>query len=172
MKQIQKASVCGLGKLGACIAATLAARGVEVVGVDIDAEKVRKVNDGLAPVEEPHLPETIREAGGRLRATQDYRQAVGTDVSFFIPPSPSLPDGSFSNEYLLRAMQPVAAAVREQGKKGHLFVCSSTICSRALPSIVPGSPHVGQRHATVSPWARRWSRGCMTRTCVNCVKQD
>ena len=126
MKQIQKASVCGLGKLGACIAATLAARGVEVVGVDIDAEKVRKVNDGLAPVEEPHLPETIREAGGRLRATQDYRQAVGTDVSFFIPPSPSLPDGSFSNEYLLRAMQPVAAAVREQGKKGHLFVCSST----------------------------------------------
>src|SRR5437899_3011519 len=126
MKQIQKASVCGLGKLGACIAATLAARGFEVVGVDIDAEKVRKVNDGLAPVEEPLLPETIRAAGGRLRATQDYRQAVGTDVSFFIPPSPSLPDGSFSNEYLLRAMQPVAAAVREQGKKGHVFVCSST----------------------------------------------
>jgi len=44
MKEIKRASVCGLGKLGACIAATLAARGFEVVGVDIDPEKVRKVN--------------------------------------------------------------------------------------------------------------------------------
>ena len=39
---IKTVSVCGLGKLGSCIAATLAARGFEVVGVDIDPEKVNK----------------------------------------------------------------------------------------------------------------------------------
>jgi len=136
MKEIKRASVCGLGKLGACIAATLAARGFEVVGVDIDPEKVRKVNEGLPPVEEPLLAETIKEAKGRLRATQDHREAVGTDVSFFIPPSPSLPDGSFSNEFLLRAMQPVAAAVREKGKKGHIFVCSSTTTPGAMDGVL------------------------------------
>src|ERR1017187_6934024 len=122
MKPIQTASVCGLGKLGACIAATLAQRGFTTVGIDIDPEKVRKINAGQAPVDEPLLAETIIAGRTRLRATQDYREAAGTDVTFFIPPSPSLPDGSFSNEFLLRAMQPVAAAVREQGKKGHL-VC-------------------------------------------------
>jgi len=37
--------------------------------------------------------------------------ARATQASFFVPPSPSLPDGTFSNEYLLKAMQPVAAAV-------------------------------------------------------------
>src|SRR5712692_3938071 len=126
MKSIKSASVFGLGKLGGCIAATLAERGFEVVGVDIDPEKVRKINAGLPPVEEPLLAETIAAGRGRLRATQDYREAVATDVSFFIPPSPSLPDGSFSNEYLLRAMQPIATAVREKGKTGHLFVCNST----------------------------------------------
>jgi UDPglucose 6-dehydrogenase len=136
MKPIQTASVCGLGKLGACIAATLAARGFEVLGVDIDPEKVRKINAGLPPVEEPLLAETITAGRGRLRATQDYREAVATDVSFFIPPSPSLPDGSFSNEYLLRAMQPIAAAVREQGKKGHLFVCSSTTTPGAMDQVL------------------------------------
>src|SRR6267142_3252988 len=123
MKQIQKVSVCGLGKLGACIAATLAARGFDVLGVDIDPEKVRKVNEGLPPVEEPLLAETMAAGKGRFRATQDHREAVATEVSFFIPPSPSLPDGSFSNEYLLKSMQPMARAVREAGKKGHLFVC-------------------------------------------------
>src|SRR6266446_6844597 len=136
MKSIKSASVFGLGKLGSCIAATLAQRGFEVLGVDIDPEKVRKINAGLPPVEEPRLAETIAAARTRLRATQDVGEAVPTDVSFFIPPSPSLPDGSFSNEFLLRAMQPIAAAVREQGKQGHLFVCSSTTTPGALDQVL------------------------------------
>jgi UDPglucose 6-dehydrogenase len=136
MKQIQKVSVCGLGKLGACIAATMAARGFDVLGVDIDPEKVRRVNEGLPPVEEPLLAETIAAGKGRLRATLDHREAVGTDVSFFIPPSPSLPDGSFSTEFLLKAMQPIASAVREAGKKGHLFVCSSTTTPGAMDQVL------------------------------------
>jgi len=136
MIPLQKASVCGLGKLGACIAATLAARGFDVLGIDIDPEKVRKINASQPPVDEPLLAETITAGRARLRATQDCREAVATDVTFFIPPSPSLPDGSFSNEFLLRAMQPVAAAVREKGKKGHLFVCSSTTTPGAVDQVL------------------------------------
>jgi UDPglucose 6-dehydrogenase len=136
MKALQTASVCGLGKLGACIAATLAQRGLAVTGIDIDPEKVQKINAGNPPVEEPLLAETIKAGQSRLRATHDYREAVATDVTFFIPPSPSLPDGSFSNEFLLRAMQPVAAAVRANGKKGHLFVCSSTTTPGAVDSVL------------------------------------
>jgi UDPglucose 6-dehydrogenase len=136
MGPIRKVSVCGLGKLGACIAATFAERGFEVIGVDIDPEKVRKVNEGLPPVEEPLLAETITAGRARLRATLDPREAVAADVTFFIPPSPSLPDGSFSNEYLLRAMQPIAAAVRQAGKRGHLFVCSSTTTPGAMDQVL------------------------------------
>src|SRR3954464_14835754 len=108
MKSIKSVSVCGLGKLGACIAATYAARGVPVVGLDIDPEKIRKINAGLPPVDEPLLAETITQGKERLRATADPAEIADTDASFFIPPSPSLPDGSFSNEHLLKAMQPVA----------------------------------------------------------------
>src|ERR1700739_1886840 len=99
MIEIKSISVYGLGKLGACMAATFAARGFPVIGIDIDPEKIRKVNAGLPPVEEPLLTETMTEAHQRFRATDDPAEALQTDVSFFIPPSPSLPDGSFSNEY-------------------------------------------------------------------------
>ena len=136
MKPIESISVCGLGKLGACIAATYAARGFPVVGLDIDAEKIRLVNAGLPPVDEPLLAETIAQGKGRLRATDDPAEMVQTDASFFIPPSPSLPDGSFSNEYLLKAMQPVASAVRDSGKKGHIFICSSTTTPGALDGVL------------------------------------
>ena len=136
MNSIKSVSVCGLGKLGACMAATFAARGFKTVGVDIDPEKIRKVNAGEPPVDEPLLAETIKEGRERLRATDDPSETVATDASFFIPPSPSLPDGSFSTEYLLKAMQPVAKAVGAAGKKGHIFVCSSTTTPGAVDSVL------------------------------------
>jgi UDPglucose 6-dehydrogenase len=136
MKSIKSVSVCGLGKLGACMAATFAARGLPVVGVDIDPEKIRKVNAGEPPVDEPLLAETIKEGRERFRATDDPLETVATDASFFIPPSPSLPGGSFSTEYLLKAMRPVATAIKVAGKKGHIFVCSSTTTPGAVDSVL------------------------------------
>src|SRR5262245_28483368 len=136
MSSIRSVSVFGLGKLGACVAATLAARGFDVLGVDIDAIKVRKVNEGLAPVDEPLLADTINAGRSRLTATVDYREALSTDASCLIPPSPSLPDGSFSNEYLLKAMQPLAKAVQMAGKKKHLFVCNSTTTPGSVDQVL------------------------------------
>jgi UDPglucose 6-dehydrogenase len=136
MPELKKLSVFGLGKLGVCMAATFAQKGFEVVGVDINPEAVRKINLGEPPVEEPLLEQTMRAAHPRLRASTDACEAVATDVSFFIVPSPSLPDGSFSNEFLLRAMESVARAVREAGKKRHLFVCSSTTTPGACDTVL------------------------------------
>src|SRR5262245_28578982 len=136
MSSLKKLSVFGLGKLGACMAATFAQRGFEVLGVDINAEAARKINAGEPPVDEPLLAETITGAKGRLRATTKANEAVETDASFFIVPSPSLPDGSFSNEFLMRALQPVAQAVRAARKKNHLFVVSSTTTPGACRQVI------------------------------------
>ena len=136
MNTIKSISVCGLGKLGACMAATFAARGFKVVGVDIDPQKVSAINDGRPPVDEPLLAKTICAGRSRLSATTDPSGAVATDATFFIPPSPSRPDGSFSNEFLLKAMQSVAKAVKAAGKRNHLFVCSSTTTPGALDAVL------------------------------------
>lgn len=136
MAKLKNLSVFGLGKLGACMAATFAQAGHRVLGVDINPEAVNKINQGLPPVDEPLLPETIQQAGKRLRATTDPAAAVATDISFFIVPSPSLPDGSFSNEFLLRALAPLAQAVRRAKKKNHLFVVSSTTTPGACRNVI------------------------------------
>ena len=136
MAHIKKISVFGLGKLGACMAATFAQAGYQVLGVDINPEFVRKINEGIAPVDEPLLPETMKKAGKRLRATTNPVEAVDTDISFFIVPSPSLPDGSFSNEFLMRALAPIAQAVRKAKKKNHIFVISSTTTPGACRSVI------------------------------------
>jgi UDPglucose 6-dehydrogenase len=136
MASLKKLSVFGLGKLGACMAATFAQRGFDVLGVDINPEAVRKINVGEAPVDEPLLAETVAQAGQRLRASTNPADAVATDISFFIVPSPSLPDGSFSNEFLMRALAPIAQAVRKAKKKNHIFVISSTTTPGACRKVI------------------------------------
>ena len=52
-------SVVGLGKLGAPMAACFAAKGFDVVGVDVDARKVEAINRGESPIFEPRLAEMM-----------------------------------------------------------------------------------------------------------------
>lgn len=136
MFSLNRLSVVGLGKLGACMAATFAQRGFEVVGIENNPEVARRINAGEAPVEEPGLARAIAESKSRLRATTDAKEAVETDASFVIVPSPSLPDGSFSNEFLMRALQPIAQAVKAAGKTNHLFVLSSTTTPSACRKVI------------------------------------
>lgn len=133
---VPRLSVFGLGKLGACMAATFAQQGFEVIGVDINPQVVKDINSGLAPVAEPLLQQAIDAGRDRLSASLDPADGSLTDVSFFIVPTPSLPDGSFSNELLMRAMAPLARAVRESGKPGHIFVVSSTTTPGACQNVI------------------------------------
>ena len=121
-------SVIGLGKLGACTAACLAARGFDVIGVDINEDSVRAINRGEMPVYEPQLQAFITAAGARLRATTQYPDAMeASDITFLIVPTPVQADGQFSDKYLVEALTHLALAFRRTRKAYHLFVITSTV---------------------------------------------
>lgn len=121
------ASVVGLGKLGAPLAACLAARGLRVIGVDADARKVEALNQGRAPVFEPELAERIASAAGRLTATQNIEEAVAaSEITFIVVATPSEPSGSFSIRYVLEACQAIGRALRAK-QEYHLVVITSTV---------------------------------------------
>src|ERR1700722_7131737 len=71
-----KVSVFGLGYVGTVSAACLAARGHDVIGVDMNAAKVDLLRSGTAPIVEQGLSDIIREStsNGRLRATTDAEE--------------------------------------------------------------------------------------------------
>lgn len=74
-----KIAVIGLGKIGLPLAAQFADRGHDVVGVDINADTVATVNDGVAPFPgEDHLEDHLARLvpSGQLRATTDYADAI------------------------------------------------------------------------------------------------
>jgi UDPglucose 6-dehydrogenase len=125
--KLRTVSVIGLGKLGAPMAAVLAAKGFDVIGLDLNAHFVEAINAGRAPVVEPRLQEMIDAGRERLSATTDYRDVVKqSDVTFVIVPTPSGSDGCFSNKLVLQAMEALGKAL--QAKSGyHLVAITSTV---------------------------------------------
>ena len=77
-------SVIGCGYLGAVHAAAMASIGHDVVGIDVDADKVAALSRGEAPFFEPGLQEILAEgiASGRLRFSTDMSAAAGAAVHF------------------------------------------------------------------------------------------
>ena len=88
-------SVIGCGYLGAVHAAAMASIGHDVVGIDVDDEKVDSLARGEAPFFEPGLPELLKEGveSGRLRFTADMAAAHGATVHFIAVGTPQRKDG-------------------------------------------------------------------------------
>lgn len=83
-------SVIGCGYLGAVHAACMAKLGHDVVGIDVDQQKISELTAGKAPFFEPDLNELLLEvqATGRLTFTTDMKAAHGREVHFICVGTP------------------------------------------------------------------------------------
>jgi len=96
MTERPRLTVLGTGYLGMTHAACMASEGFEVLGFDIDAEKVARLNAGDVPIFEPGLEELVRDglSSGRLRFTTSYAEAAEFgDVHFVCVGTPQRRDG-------------------------------------------------------------------------------
>ena len=127
MTRISSVSVIGLGKLGACIAAAMSAKGMRVVGVDTDPSNVELVNQGISPIFEPGLDQVMAAGRDQFSATTDLQEAVlNTDASFIVVPTPSGSDGRFSIEYVQAAAKNIGSVLRGKSQ-WHLIALISTV---------------------------------------------
>ncbi|MEM9295382.1 MAG: nucleotide sugar dehydrogenase [Planctomycetota bacterium] len=123
-----RVAVVGLGKLGTPIAAALAARGVHTVGYDLDADKTAALRERCAAFREPRLDEMLGQAGECLDAVDDLDAAVDrTDLAMVIVPTPSEPQGGFSLQHLVPAVQEIGRALAARPHKPYDVVITSTV---------------------------------------------
>jgi GDP-mannose 6-dehydrogenase len=122
-------SVFGMGYVGCVLAACLAEREHDVIGVDVNPMKVEMVNRGESPLIEPGLGELIHKnvKAGRLKATQDSEWAVlNSDLSFICVGTPSNANGSLNTDYVTHVCEEIGSALAK--KNGfHVVVVRSTL---------------------------------------------
>ncbi|MFF5482540.1 UDP-glucose dehydrogenase family protein [Streptomyces sp. NPDC012935] len=120
-------TVIGTGYLGATHAACMAELGHDVLGVDVDPDKVAALQAGRVPFHEPGLPELIAKhtASGRLRFTTEYAEAGAFgDVHFVCV---GTPQRSGSEGADLTYVDSAFAAIAAHADPDALLVGKSTV---------------------------------------------
>ncbi|GBL32229.1 UDP-glucose 6-dehydrogenase [Methylophilaceae bacterium] len=105
-----KITVVGTGYVGLVAAACLAEVGNHVLGLDVNAEKIRILKEGGIPIHEPGLLEIVRRnvENGRLSFTTNVEEAVGFgEVQFIAVGTPPDEDGSADLQYVTEAARNI-----------------------------------------------------------------
>lgn len=105
--QFETVSVVGLGYIGLPTAATLASRGIRVLGVDVNGSTVNAINEARAHFSEPDLDGLVHSAvtSGRLRA---YTTPQPADAFIIAVPTPIRENKSPDMSFVERATRAVA----------------------------------------------------------------
>jgi UDPglucose 6-dehydrogenase len=106
-------SVIGLGKLGLCTAACFASAGHHVCGYDISDHFRNELKARRNPIDETGLSELLASAWDSLHIVDSYDAAVqAADATLIIVPTPSLSDGRFTNDYLIKVLEGLAPSIK------------------------------------------------------------
>ena len=105
-----KITVVGTGYVGLVSGTCMAEVGNQVLCLDLDAAKIKILEEGGIPIHEPGLLEMVRRnvEAGRLKFTTDIRQAVEFgDVQFIAVGTPPDEDGSADLKYVVSAARNI-----------------------------------------------------------------
>jgi GDP-mannose 6-dehydrogenase len=131
-------SIFGMGTVGVVSAACLAKLGHTIVGVDISAEKVNRINEGKSPIVEAQVAELLRESVryGRIRATHDPVEAVvETDLSLVCVGTPGQPSGRLNTGAVESVCQEIGAAIAQKSAR-HVVAIRSTVLPGTMKAVL------------------------------------
>ncbi|MYX05021.1 MULTISPECIES: UDP-glucose/GDP-mannose dehydrogenase family protein [unclassified Streptomyces] len=137
-------TVIGTGYVGTVHAACMAAMGHEVLGIDVDADRIASLAAGRAPIREAGLDELLARTvkSGRLRFSTSLAEGAAFSRTHFVcVGTPQRPDGEAAD---LRCVDAVTDELARHLRPGSLVVGKSTVP-------VGTAARLGRRIAAVVP---------------------
>ncbi len=128
-----RVAVVGLGYVGLPLALTAHDTGFETTGIDLNPERVRRINEG-AQVISYLAPDRIADAvsGGRFRATGDSAELFDADIILICVPTPLTEDQEPDMRFVTAAAEDVAMQLRP----GQLVVLESSVWPGATATLL------------------------------------
>jgi len=131
-------SVVGNGYVGLATAVGLAGNGNEVVCIDNDPAKVELINEGQAPIYEKGLDDLLSSCvlkSKTLRASEDYGDIAGTDVTFLCVGTYSPSRGGTDFTQIKQAARDIGKVLAK--KKGyHVVAVKSTVAPGTTERVI------------------------------------
>lgn len=129
-------SIIGTGYVGTVSAACFAELGHDVVCIDVDKNKIDKINMCIPPIYEEGLDQLLKKhAGKKLKASSDYNVIKNTDVSFICVGTPSDERGNIDLSMVKSASISIGKVLKNK-KDYHVVVVKSTVIPETTEKVV------------------------------------
>lgn len=109
-------AVIGTGYVGLVAGTCFAESGNDVICIDVDARKIKSLQEGIIPIYEPGLKELVlrNQKEERLKFSTDLQSAIQSSLLLFIAVgTPPKEDGTADLQYVLAVANTIGATMNE-----------------------------------------------------------
>jgi UDPglucose 6-dehydrogenase len=129
-------SIIGTGYVGLVTGACFAKLENNVICVDIDKNKIEKINKGISPIYEEGLDEILSNYKDNIKATNNYKDAMeNSDITFICVGTPSKKDLNLDLTHIKEASAEVGRQIKNKNS-WHLVVVKSTVLPGTTKNII------------------------------------
>ena len=131
-----KIAVIGLGFVGLSLTSVLASKGNNVIGIDVDVEKCKKIRSGIAPFFEPDLEKMLRIGlKKKLTITDDFSLVKDCDMIFVATGTPQKSNGAIELSMIKKAVTSIGR-VLAKSKKSPIVLIKSTVIPGTMQNVI------------------------------------
>ena len=131
-----KIAVIGLGFVGLSLTSVLASRGNNVIGIDVDVEKCKKIRSGISPFFEPDLEKVLRVGlKKKLTISDDFSLVKDCDIIFVAVGTPQKSNGAIELSMIKKAVTSIGR-ILAKSKKSQIVLIKSTVTPGTMQNVI------------------------------------
>jgi len=131
-------AIVGLGFVGLSISSVLASKNYNVVGIDIDNQKCSDIRNGVLPLFEPDLENTLRIGlKKKLTISNNFSLIKNCDMIFVAVGTPQKSNGAIELSMIKKATTTIGQIIRKSKKNPIIFIKSTVIPGTTQNVILP-----------------------------------
>jgi UDPglucose 6-dehydrogenase len=133
-----KIGVVGLGFVGLSLTSVLSSKGYDIIGIDINKEKCKKISNGIPPFFEPELEKTLKNGlKKKLKISNDFSLINNCDFIFVTVGTPQNTNGSIDLSIIKKAVSTIGESLLKSKKKQIILIKSTVIPGTIKEIILP-----------------------------------
>jgi len=128
-------SIVGLGYIGLPLACLCAEKNIDTYGIDIDKNKISLIKQGISPIDDPDLRDSVKKIKEILKVTSRFEEAIkNSNIIIVCVPTPidddHLPD--------LNPLKNACESISTNMQNDCLIIIESTIYPGTMEEIITG----------------------------------
>jgi len=130
--------IIGAGYVGLSAAVVFAEKGHDIVCIDIDKNKIEKINNKEPPFFENNLEDLLKKHVGKtLKASTNYSDLKDSEIIFICVGTPSLEDGSINLKFIESASEKLVDIIKESNDYKLITIKSTVLPTTTEKIIIP-----------------------------------